>query len=46
VHRREVAGGDDDVELAGAVRQPLGLVQVAMDVAEREEAHSRIVTSR
>ena len=37
VDRGEVAGGDHDVRLGGALHQSRALLEVAVDVAEAEE---------
>jgi hypothetical protein len=39
VHRREVAGRNHDVHLTRALSQTPGLVEVAVNVAERQHAH-------
>ena len=44
MHRGKVAGRDHDVGAGGHLGQPLGLPSVAMDVAEREQAHAAYAT--
>jgi hypothetical protein len=42
----EVTRRDDHVDLAGPIRQAAGLAQVAVDVAEGEQAHGQESVAR